>query len=139
MTAIQIVLVAFAVFALSRVVLRFRKGGLPVIHLVTWFLFWAAVIVAVLRPTTTSAVAAWVRVGRGTDLVMYLSVVAIFYLLFRMFGKIEELERQITRVVRAAALKDLDDKPPVPPPPGSPPPPPPPRIPLAAKLPPPTK
>src|SRR5438045_5774686 len=100
MTAIQIILVAFAVFALSRVVLRFRRGGLPLVHLLTWFLFWAAVIVAVVRPTTTSAVAAWVRVGRGTDLVMYVSVLALFYLLFRLFGKIEELERQITRVVR---------------------------------------
>jgi hypothetical protein len=128
MTAIQIVLCTFAAFAMSRVVLRFRRGGLALVHLVTWFLFWAAVIVAVLWPATTSAVAAWVRVGRGTDLVMYLSVMALFYLLFRLFGKIEELERQITRVVRAAALKDLDDKPAprVAPP----------RIPEAAKLPP---
>src|SRR4051794_13395696 len=110
MTAIQIVLCTFAAFAMSRVVLRFRRGGLALVHLVTWFLFWAAVIVAVLWPATTSAVAAWVRVGRGTDLVMYLSVVALFYLLFRLFGKIEELERQITRVVRAAALKELDDR-----------------------------
>jgi hypothetical protein len=110
-TAIQILLVAFAVFALSRVILRFRKGGLPLVHLFTWFVFWAGVIVAVLRPTTTSAVAAWVRVGRGADLVMYLSVVVLFYLLFRMFGKIEELERQITRVVRAAALKEMDERP----------------------------
>jgi hypothetical protein len=109
-TLIQVLLVAFAVFALSRVILRFRKGGLPLVHLVTWFLFWAAVIVAVLRPATTSAVAAWVRVGRGTDLVMYVSVLALFYALFRMFGRIEELERQITRVVRAAALKELDEK-----------------------------
>jgi hypothetical protein len=130
MTAIQIVLCAFAVFAMSRVVLRFRKGGLALVHLVTWFLFWAAVIVAVLRPATTSAVAAWVRVGRGTDLVMYLSVMALFYLLFRLFGKIDELERQITRVVRAAALKELDDHPPHRPPP-------PPPIPDAARLPPP--
>jgi hypothetical protein len=115
------------------VVLRFRKGGLPVIHLFTWFLFWGAVIVAVARPATTSAVAAWVRVGRGTDLVMYLSVMAIFFLMFRMFGKIEELERQITRVVRAAALKDLDEKQSAPLPTRTVPP----RIPEAAKLPPP--
>jgi len=132
MTAIQIILCGFAVFALSRVVLRFRKGGLPVVHLVIWFLFWAAVIVAVLRPSTTSAVASWVRVGRGADLVMYLSVVALFYLLFRLFGKIEELERQITRVVRAAALKDLDEKTAVASKGSAPP-----RIPEAAKLPPP--
>ena len=128
MTLIQILLIAFAVFALSRVILRFRKGGLPMVHLLMWVVFWAAVIVAVVRPATTSAVAAWVRVGRGTDLVMYVSVVVLFYALFRMFGRIEELERQITRVVRAAALKELDDKPPRPLPP---------RLPDAAKVPPP--
>jgi hypothetical protein len=113
------------------VILRFRKGGLALVHLFTWLLFWAGVIVAVLRPTTTSTVAAWVRVGRGADLVMYLSVVVLFYSLFRMFGRIEELERQITRVVRAAALKELDDHPPLPRTP--------PRIPDAAKSPPPAK
>jgi hypothetical protein len=131
MTAIQIVLIAFAVFALSRVILRFRKGGLPLVHLVTWFLFWAAVIVAVVRPATTTSIASLVRVCRGADLVMYVSVLVLFYSLFRMFGKIEELERQITRVVRAAALKELDDQAParalakVPPPPITIPPPPP--------------
>ena len=111
MTAIQIFLVAFAVFAMSRVIMRFRKGGLPVVHLVIWFLFWSAVIVAVVWPTTTAVMANLLRVGRGADLVMYLSVMVLFYALFRLFGKIEELERQITRVVRAAALKELDEKP----------------------------
>jgi hypothetical protein len=134
MSAIQIGLVAFAVFALSRVILRFRKGGLPLVHLVTWFLFWAAVIVAVVRPATTTAIASLVRVGRGADLVMYVSVVVLFYALFRMFGRIEELERQITRVVRAAALKELDERPAAPAPPPPPPlaklpPPPPPKLP----------
>jgi hypothetical protein len=127
MTTIQIVLVAFAVFALSRVVLRFRKGGLPLVHLLAWFLFWSGAIVAVLAPVTTNYVARLVRVGRGADLVMYVSVMALFYLLFRLFGKIEELERQITRVVRAAALKELDERPRVLPP----------KIPDAARLPPP--
>lgn len=131
MTAIQIALVGFAVFALSRVIRRFRRGGLAAVHLVIWVLFWAAVIVAVVRPTTTTAIASLVRVGRGADLVMYVSVVVLFYSLFRMFGRIEELERQITRVVRAAALKEMDDQAParalakVHPPPISAPPPPP--------------
>src|SRR2546421_11103572 len=110
MSAIQVVLVAFAVFALSRVALRFRRGELPFFHLTLWFLFWSAVIVVVIRPATTSAVARYLGVGRGADVVIYLALVLLFYLVFRMFGRPEELERQITRVVRAAALKELDDE-----------------------------
>jgi hypothetical protein len=110
MSAIQIVLVAFAAFALTRVVLRFRRGGLPFVHLALWSVFWLAVIVAVVQPETTSRVARFLGVGRGADVVTYLALVLLFYLLFRMFGKLEDLERQITRVVRAAALKDLDEQ-----------------------------
>ncbi len=109
MSAISIVLICFAVFALSRAVLRFRRGGLPLLHLGLWVLFWSAVIVVVVQPSVTSRLATLLGVGRGADVVIYLSLMSLFYLLFRMFGKIEDLERQITRVVRAAALKELDD------------------------------
>jgi hypothetical protein len=33
----------------------------------------------------------------------------IFYLLFRSFGKIEDLDRQLTRVVRANALREMEE------------------------------
>jgi hypothetical protein len=126
MSVIQLILVAFAVFAVSRVVIRFRRGGLPIVHLVLWTLFWSATIVVALRPSTTSRVASALGVGRGADVVVYLALVLVFYLLFRSFGRIEELERQITRVVRAAALRELEEEmskrpPPVPRPPPPPP------------------
>lgn len=115
MPAIQIVLVVFALFALSRVLLRFRRGGMPILHLLLWVLFWAGVIVVALLPNTTFVLARWLGVGRGADVAIYLALVLAFYMLFRMFGKVEDLERQITRVVRAAALKDLDEPPREPP------------------------
>lgn len=107
-SAIQTVLVAFGIFALSRVFIRFRRGGLPLLALVLWVAFWCGVIFVALDPTATMGLARLLGVGRGADVVIYLALVALFYLLFRMFGKVEDLERQITRVVRAAALKDLD-------------------------------
>jgi hypothetical protein len=109
MNPIQIVLVLFALFALSRVVLRLRRGGLAPTPALLWTLFWLAVVVVVVRPETTSALARWLGVGRGADVVVYLALASLYYLLFRMFGKLEDLERQITRVVRATALKELDD------------------------------
>jgi hypothetical protein len=39
---------------------------------------------------------------------MYLALLMIFYLLFRSFGKIEDLDRQLTRVVRANAIRDME-------------------------------
>ncbi len=47
-------------------------------------------------------------VGRGVDTAMYLGFLMIFYLVFRLFGKLEDLDRQLTRIVRANAIKDAE-------------------------------
>lgn len=135
MTVIQIVLICFSAFAFSRALLRFRRGDLPFVHLLLWFVFWLGVVIVALRPEVSVALASLLGVGRGADVVVYLALVLLFYLVFRMFGKIEDLERQITRVVRAAALEKLDGQGPArrslppPPPPVLPAPAPPPPVP----------
>jgi small membrane protein len=108
MHAIQIILSCFAFFAMTRVFIRFRRGGLRLPHLGLWLLFWVLVVVAALRPEATDLFARWVGVGRGVDTAMYLGFLMIFYLVFRVFGKLEDLDRQLTRVVRANAIKDAE-------------------------------
>jgi hypothetical protein len=108
MHAIQIVLICFAVFAMSRIVIRYRRGGMRMLHLELWLLFWVCVVVVAVHPDTTGLFARWLGVGRGVDIAMYLSILMIFYLLFRSFAKIEDLDRQLTRVVRADALRELE-------------------------------
>ncbi len=108
MHAIQIILILFAIFAMSRVFTRFRRGGLRLPHLGLWLLFWVLVVVAALRPEATDLLARWVGVGRGVDTAMYLGFLMIFYLVFRAFGKLEDLDRQLTRIVRANAIKDAE-------------------------------
>jgi hypothetical protein len=110
MHAIQILLISFAVFAMSRVVLRYRRGGMRLLHLGMWLLFWVGVVVAVFHPDTTSWLAIKLGVGRGVDIAMYLSIITIFYLLFRSFGKLDDLDRQLTRVVRANALREMEEE-----------------------------
>ena len=109
MHAIQIVLICFAAFALSRVLIRYRRGGMRMLHLGLWILVWAGVAVVAWLPDTTNLLANWLGVGRGVDTAMYLSILMTFYLLFRSFAKIEDLDRQLTRVVRANALREMEE------------------------------
>jgi small membrane protein len=109
MHAIQIVLICFAAFAMSRVLIRYRRGGMRMVDLGLWLLFWSAVVVVAVLPDTTSLLANWLGVGRGVDTAMYLSILLMFYLLFRSFAKIEDLDRQITRIVRANALREMEE------------------------------
>jgi small membrane protein len=106
MPLIQILIVGFALYALSRAVLRFRAGELHLAETAVWALFWAGVIVVAVRPETSSRAAELLGVGRGADLVVYLSVIALFWLVFRLFVRIERMERSITRLIREIGLKD---------------------------------
>lgn len=72
-----------------------------------WSVLWVSIVVVVWRPETASLVARFFGVGRGADFVVYLSVVALFWLVFRLFLRTESLERQITTLVREDALQDF--------------------------------
>jgi hypothetical protein len=109
MHAIQIVLICFAVFAMSRVLLRHRRGMMRLLHVEMWLLFWVCVVVVTLRPGISDWLATRLGVGRGVDTAIYLALLMIFYLLFRSFGKVEDLDRQLTRVVRANALREMEE------------------------------
>jgi hypothetical protein len=109
MHAIQVVLICFAIFAMSRALIRYRRGLMRVLHLELWLLFWVGVVVVGMRPEVTDLLAKWLGVGRATDAAIYLALLLIFYLLFRSFGKIEDLDRQLTKVVRANALREMEE------------------------------
>ena len=110
MNVIQILIVAFALFAIVRAFMQFRRGRLPIGWLGFWILFWIGAGVVAVLPQTTDIAARIAGVGRGADFIIYLSLIALFYLVFRIFVKIEDVEREITRLVRKRALEDLDDK-----------------------------
>lgn len=104
---IQFLIVAFAFFAAARAVSQFRAGRLRIALLACWLALWAALAVIGVLPQSASAVAGFLGVGRGVDLVIYVSLGTVFYLVFRLYVKHEETERDITRLVREVALKDL--------------------------------
>lgn len=108
MLLIQLVLVTFAVFAMLKTLTQFRHGQLSWAWLGFWLLFWFAVVVVSLLPQTATILADLVGVGRGADLIVYLALVVLFYLTFRLFVKHELLERHLTTLVRELALKEHD-------------------------------
>ena len=109
MSVIQIILVAIAVFGFGAAVASYRRGNLGLKQMMLWTLLWGAIAIIVIRPETASEAARRLGVGRGADVVVYLSIAALFYLQFRLFARVEDQERQITRLARELALKDLKE------------------------------
>lgn len=110
MLLIQIILVAIIASIISHSLLRFKKGDLDFKRLLLWIVFWLAAAVAVIWPDLTVLAANFVGIGRGADLVVYVSLVVLFYILFRLLIRIEKLEKNLTKLVRQRALEDYDNK-----------------------------
>ncbi len=102
---IQVLLLAFVCLVLVRVVWRYIRHDLRGRELIWWGGFWLAVGAAVTVPRTTDVVARLVGVERGADLLVYVSVLALFYLAFRILVRLERMERDITTLSRTAALR----------------------------------
>jgi hypothetical protein len=106
MLLIQIFILAFVAFALWRTVGRFRSGELRLSSLLLWSVFWMALAVVTLLPQSTSWLASFVGVGRGVDVVIYLAIIILFYLMFRIFLRLEKIEHDITLIVREMGLRE---------------------------------
>jgi hypothetical protein len=101
---IKYLLILLIVLIISRIVLRFRERSLSPREFIFWLVFWLAAGAVAFQPDWTGIVAERLGIGRGADLVVYLSLVAIFYLLFRIQIQQKKTDREITKIVRKIAM-----------------------------------
>lgn len=80
-----------------------RRNRLP-LHIMTVFGLIAAGGVAVVFPGITQRVAELVGVGRGADLVAYLAIVVVMFVLLHYYTKFVELQRHVTELTRELAI-----------------------------------
>jgi len=97
-TPIQLILIS-AVIVLAVTCLRSKLFGRAVPLAVG-----AAAILLVMLPSAATVIAHRLGVGRGTDLVLYLSLVLIFFLLLRFWAQTRQLESKVTELLRQVAL-----------------------------------
>lgn len=109
-TSIQIILLAFVLFAITRVYFRAKEKVLPPQTAFFWTLIWLAALIGITLPGTTTRMAALFGVGRGVDVIVYISLALVFYLVFRIYVMVEDLRHEITFLVRKIALKSTSAK-----------------------------
>ncbi len=106
MLIIQTILLLFLLYAVIKTIVRFRQHKLKFGWFLFWFALWILAGIVIALPETTSLLANLVGVTRGVDLIVYISLVLVFYLIFRILLKIEKIEQEITKVVREIAVRD---------------------------------
>ena len=105
---IQVIAIVFAIFALTKVILRLRKKKLTINEFIFWASIWTILIVLSVFPDISYDIADFFGFGRGLDFFLVVSILLILYLIFRIFIRLEELDSRITKLARNISLKKSD-------------------------------
>lgn len=105
MLIIQVLIVGFTLYALTRTFIRFRKRTITSGEWALWSCFWIGVGVLVMEPGLTQWFARILGVGRGADAVFYIGLVALSYAFFRLYLRSRHMDQQLTLLVRRLAIE----------------------------------
>src|SRR5688572_8131160 len=101
----RVLVVLFALAALRRVYTRYRKRGTFTIDLLFWGVVFAGIGVVVFIPGTADRVAIRLGVSSGFNAFTFIAILMLLFAVFRLIGKVQTIERDLTRLVRAKALE----------------------------------
>lgn len=80
-----------------------KRNRLP-LHIMTVFGLLIAGAIAVVFPQLTNEVANFVGVGRGADLVTYIAIVSVMFVLVHYYTKFVDLQAKVTQLTRELAI-----------------------------------
>lgn len=101
----QIIGTIIGITAIIISLFRFKKGRMSVGMFTFWMLIWIIVILISIYPESTTFFANIIGIGRGLDLALILGLIGCYYLIFKVYSKIESLEEDLTKLVREIALQ----------------------------------
>lgn len=102
---IQIFATVFALFAWSRALLRYKDRKISNNEFIFWSVIWLGVVVVAFIPGISALVSDAIGIRRPIDFFVYLSIILLFYLVFRIYIKLDTVNGEITKIVREFALR----------------------------------
>lgn len=102
----QILLIVFVLFAESRVILQFKGKRIGVSQLLLWTCVWIVVTIFGLFAPYLWFISKWLGITRLADVFVYASIAILFYLMYRIYTKIESLDQEMTKLTRIITFKE---------------------------------
>ena len=106
MTLIQVALAAGVILIGVYMYIRLRSTLFDV-FLIGVFIILGTLLV--LFPEYSNKIAHWAGVGRGADLLFYLSILFLFFLILKLYSRLRKMEKSFTEIVRNKSLEEAED------------------------------
>ena len=107
---LKILAIIFVVFAASRAYFRFKDKSLSIWNLFFWVIVWVSILAFVFDPTMSDKIAKFLGLQRGTDSIFFIAIILLFYLMFRLYVKIDRLDKDTTKLVVAISKEFHNSK-----------------------------
>lgn len=104
---IQILITILILFAISRIVFRVLHDRTSLVHLYLWGGLWVCVLIATWSPWILGELGRLLGVGRGVDVLIYVGILVLYYLVYRIYAFIQNQEKRITKLVRSNAKDNV--------------------------------
>jgi len=101
----QIIFIPFISFSIISIVKKRKEKILRPLETISWTILWLVGGMLIIFPDVSSKVSNKLGIVRGTDAVVYSSVILLFFLLYKINEKIDKLEKTIKELVTKLAIK----------------------------------
>ena len=105
MTTINALILTFTVFAWSRVILRFRDQQISFKSLIFWSFIWVTILATTFYQKVVINIAQAIGIGGDINFIIFVAILLLFYLVFRLFVKINRLDKDITDLTIKSAKR----------------------------------
>ena len=103
----QVIALIIIAFFLARLFWQKHNRVMGANEFVFWFIFWLVAACAVIFLKWIDKLVANLGFsGTGIEVLLYLGMALLFYLVFRLRLRLEKIERDITKIVREITLKN---------------------------------
>jgi len=103
----QIIALIIIAFILARLFWQKQKEKISASEFIFWLVFWCVSALAIIFLKWIDLVVSDLGFSStGINFLIYLGMVLLFYLIFKINLKLEKMDREITKIVREEALKN---------------------------------
>lgn len=103
----QIIALIVIAFFLARLFWQKQKKLIGANEFIFWLFFWlAAALLVIFIKLIDKVVADLGFSGSGIEVLIYIGIALLFYLIFRLRLRLEKIEKDITKIVREIALNN---------------------------------
>lgn len=102
----QVIFLIIAIVAVILIYHRYTKEKTSLPTFILWAILWVFLVLFAFVPNIIDSIAHVFGIATGANLLFIIAILGCFYLIFRLYIKIDDLNQNINDLVRELAIKN---------------------------------